>query len=168
MRAAQTDENWPCSAKRERSLPESESSLWPAAKMKTKCSRKRTGYSWEHRIFHVAKLKALEKSPGHWNRLLVALKATTSILRCTVSWHEQAQKSPLTRRETCTEEDWESDHGLKKGKAPALRREEGGEECPSGRCLLSLQEQSKSAAAKEEAALVWMMIVDQLLWLDCV
>lgn len=57
-----------------------------------------------------------------------------------------------SQRETYTEEDWEPDHGLKKEKAPALRGEEGGEECSSGRCLLSLQEQTKSAAAEEEEA----------------
>lgn len=30
-----------------------------------------------------------------------------------------------SRRETCIEQDWEPDHGLKKEKAPAPRRKEG-------------------------------------------
>lgn len=52
----------PCSAKSERRLPEAKSSSCPAARVKTKCSRRRTGHSCEHRIFHEANSERCRRS----------------------------------------------------------------------------------------------------------
>lgn len=53
----------PCSAKSERKLPEAKSSSCPAARVKTKCSRRRrTGHSCEHRIFHEANSERCRRS----------------------------------------------------------------------------------------------------------
>lgn len=110
----------PCSAKRERSLPESESSSWPAAKMKTKCSsRKRTGHSCEHRIFHVAKVKALEKSRGRWS---ASGEHFDAALHCVMTL-KKLRNLPSRRERARTEEDWEPE-----GESPGST-EEGGEEC---------------------------------------
>lgn len=52
----------PCSAKSERRLPEAKSSSCPAARVNTKCSRRRTGHSCEHRIFHEANSERCRRS----------------------------------------------------------------------------------------------------------
>lgn len=85
----------------------------------------------------------MQPNSKHWKRVLgigvpVALEATTSILHCTVSWHEQAQKSSFTKgnmhRGRVGARSWFKE-GESSGSAEGGRR--GG---VSGRCLLSLQE----------------------------
>lgn len=65
-------------------------------------------------------------------------EATTAILRCTVSCHGRAPRSAFTEgnmhRARLGAESW-----FKERKAAPALQEERGEECPEGRCLLSLR-----------------------------
>lgn len=134
---AATAPHWPCSAKREKSRLESESSSWQAAKVKTKCSRKRPGHSCEHRIFHVTKLKALETSSGHRGSSGVRGDHFDSALNCVMTW---------TNSEISPHEGKNMHRGRQAARAWFKEREssgsaeDGGEECSLGQCLLSLQE----------------------------
>lgn len=154
--SSRTAKHWPCSAKRERRLPGSESSSWPAARIQTKCSRKRTGHSCEHRIFHVTKLRALQKSPGHRGSSGVKGDHFDPALHCVMSWpssqicpHQGKHAPSKTGSKFMV---------LREGESSSSA-EERGEECSLGQCLTfpARSEGERSGiTARGGRSLIWM------------